>query len=187
VRQEFGVADGEPLVAFVGALGDRRKGFDVLFDAWCALAGRGWDGTLVVVGRGAQLEEWRARAEAAGPGVKIRFLGFRPDVDRILRGCDALVSPTRYEAYGLGVHEALCSGVPALVSARAGVAEQYTQSMKPLLIQDPESAEQVASALERWRANEAEWLEKTLELSKELRTTTWEEMARAFLDAISGR
>jgi len=187
VRQEFGVADGEPLVAFVGALGDRRKGFDVLFDAWCALAGRGWDGTLVVVGRGAQLEEWRARAGAAGPGVKIRFLGFRPDVDRILRGCDALVSPTRYEAYGLGVHEALCSGVPALVSARAGVAEQYTQSMKPLLIQDPESAEQVASTLERWRANEAEWREKTLELSKELRTSTWEEMARAFLDAISGR
>jgi glycosyltransferase involved in cell wall biosynthesis len=187
VRQELGAADGEPLVAFVGALGDRRKGFDVLFDAWCALAGRGWDGTLVVIGRGAELEQWRARAEAAGPAVRIRFLGFRSDVDRVLRGCDALVSPTRYEAYGLGVHEAICCGVPALVSSLAGVAEQYSPSMRPLLIPDPESAEQVASALERWRADEALWRQKTFELSNELRGHTWEEMARDFLDAISSR
>jgi glycosyltransferase involved in cell wall biosynthesis len=187
VRQELGVADGEPLVAFVGALGDRRKGFDVLFDAWCALAGRGWDGTLVVIGRGAELDAWRARAEAARPAVRIRFLGFRSDVDRILRGCDALVSPTRYEAYGLGVHEALCCGVPALVSARAGVAEQYSQSMRSLLIHDPESAEQVASALERWRSLASHWRMQVRELSTELRAHTWEEMARGFLDAISGR
>jgi len=186
-RKELGVPDGEPLVAFVGALGDRRKGFDVLFDAWRSLAGRGWDGTLVVIGRGAQLEQWRARAEAARPPVRIRFLGFRADVDRVLRGCDALVSPTRYEAYGLGVHEALCCGVPALVSSLAGVAEQYSSSMKPLLIPDPESAEQVASALERWRANQALWRQKALELSNELRGHTWEEMARDFLDAISSR
>jgi glycosyltransferase involved in cell wall biosynthesis len=186
VRQELAVPDGEPLVAFVGALGDRRKGFDVLYDAWTALAGRGWDGTLVVIGRGAQLDAWRARAEAAGPSVRIRFLGFRADVPRILRGCDALVAPTRYEAYGLGVHEALCCGVPALVSARAGVAEQYTQAMRPLLIQDPESAQQVAAALERWRDDEANWRLLAVELSNELRSHTWEEMSRDFLDAISG-
>jgi glycosyltransferase involved in cell wall biosynthesis len=186
VRQELGVADGEPLVAFVGALGDRRKGFDVLFQAWTALAGRGWDGTLAVIGRGAQLEHWKALAASAGPSVRIRFLGFRADVDRVLRGCDALVSPTRYEAYGLGVHEALCCGVPALVSSRAGVAEQYPLSMRPLLIQDPESPEQVASALERWRADQPHWRQKAFELSVELRSHTWEEMARDFLDAISG-
>jgi glycosyltransferase involved in cell wall biosynthesis len=186
VREELGVAEGEPLVAFVGALGDRRKGFDVLFDAWCELASRGWEGTLAVVGRGAQLEQWRARAQAAGPAVRIRFLGFRADVDRILRGCDALVSPTRYEAYGLGVHEALCCGVPALASARAGVAEQYSQALKPLLIQEPESPSQVAAALERFWSDEPAWRMRTLELSAELRSHTWDEMARAFLDAISG-
>jgi len=36
-----------------------------------------------------------------------------------------LVSPVRYEAYGLNVQEALCCGVPAIVSACAGVAERY--------------------------------------------------------------
>ena len=41
---------------------------------------------------------------------------------------DALVSPTRYEAYGLAVQEALCCGLPAIVSAEAGVAERIPPS-----------------------------------------------------------
>ena len=186
MRQELGVADGAPLVAFVGALGDRRKGFDVLFQAWSALAARGWEGTLAVVGRGAELERWRARADEAERDLRIRFLGFRDDVDRILRGSDALVSPARYEAYGLGVQEALCCGVPALVSARAGVSERYPRDMRSLLIADPESPEEVASALERWRADQAHWKARTTELSNELRHHTWDEMARRFLEAIAG-
>ena len=104
-------------VAFIGALGDRRKGFDVLFDAWCTLSKTsGWDGQLVVVGAGAEVDLWRARASEKGLGESILILGFRKDVPQILSACDALVAPTRYEAYGLGVHEALCSGLPAIVS-----------------------------------------------------------------------
>ena len=36
-----------------------------------------------------------------------------------------MVHPARYEAYGLGVHEAICRGLPAIVSAGAGIAELY--------------------------------------------------------------
>ena len=111
--------DGRPAVAFVGALGDRRKGFDTLFAAWRTLAGRpSWDARLVVVGAGAALAAWRARAAAAGLGRSVQFLGFRGDVPAVLAACDLLVSPARYEPYGLNVHEALCCGLPALVSPR---------------------------------------------------------------------
>ncbi|MDK2408772.1 glycosyltransferase [Aphanizomenon sp. PH219] len=54
----------------------------------------------------------------------INFLGFRADVPNLLRAADCLVAPTRYEAYDLGVHEALCCGLPAIVSADAGVDER---------------------------------------------------------------
>lgn len=185
VRQELGVATGAPLIAFVGALGDRRKGFDVLFDAWSLLVAKGWEGTLAVIGRGVELERWRSRAAAAGRDLGIRFLGFRDDVDRLLRGCDAMVSPTRYEAYGLGIHEALCCGLPALVSARAGVAERYPFDLRPLLIPDPESPAEVAQALERWRGAMGRWRSRALELSTELRVYSWDEMARRFLEAIA--
>src|SRR5262249_43555186 len=58
---------GRRLLAFVGGRGDRRKGFAATFDAWSALAREpGWDAVLLVIGRGAELPAWRARAEAAG-------------------------------------------------------------------------------------------------------------------------
>ena len=79
------------------------------------------------------------------------FLGFRRDVPDILHACDALVSPTRYEAYGLNVHEAICCGLPAMVSALAGIAERYPKALEDLLIPDPENVQDIA---ERIRACE---------------------------------
>src|SRR5205823_4663985 len=134
---------------------DRRKGFDVLFEAWSLLWRTGWDGLLLVVGAGEELPVWEQRA--AGLGESIRFLGFRKDVPRILAAGDLLVSPTRYEAYGLGVHEALCAGLPALVSRSAGVAEQYPTELQPLLLSDPENASSLAESLRQWRKDPEVW------------------------------
>ena len=114
------------MVAFVGALGDRRKGFDRLFDAWQQLCrDPAWDADLVVAGHGGELTQWRRLAASSGLDGRIRFLGFRDDVSTVLAAADVLVHPARYEAYGLGVHEAICRGLPAIVSAAAGVAELY--------------------------------------------------------------
>ena len=70
---------------FIGALGDRRKGFDALFDAW-----RRSRRTR----RGTSICWWRAPAPSArrGSGAprtpgwpgRVRFLGFRGDVARVL-------------------------------------------------------------------------------------------------------
>ncbi len=130
-----------PLALFVGALGDRRKGFDTVFDAWRALCGRAdWDVDLVVTGTGAELEAWQRAGGARAAEGRIRFLGFRRDMPSVFAACDVLVHPARYEAYGLAVHEALCRGLPALVTAAAGVAERYPEDLGDLLLQDPASA-----------------------------------------------
>ena len=143
--------DDRPAVAFVGALGDRRKGLDTLLAAWRRLAeGPSWPARLVVVGAGAALESWRKRAAAAGLGGSVRFLGFRADVPEVLAACDLLVSPARYEPYGLNVQEALCRGLPALVGAAAGVAERYPPGLRGLLLPDPEDAADLARRLRAW-------------------------------------
>src|SRR5262249_41050288 len=119
----IGLSADRPWLLFVGALGDRREGFDTLFQSWAMLCrDPNWDANLLVAGIGAELADWQRRVHVEGLAQRIRFLGFRSDVPELLRACDALVSPTRYEAYGLVVHEALCAGVPALVSAASGVA-----------------------------------------------------------------
>jgi glycosyltransferase involved in cell wall biosynthesis len=169
---------GRPLVGFVGALGDRRKGFDTVFSAWCELCRcREWDADLVVVGQGAELPAWRRRASEAGIGDRIRFAGFRTDVPEILAALDALVHPARYEAYGLSVREALCRGVPAIVSASAGVAEQYPPELAGLLIADPNDPAELGAKLLSWRRDMEHLRAEVAPLSAALRSHTWDAMA----------
>lgn len=183
-RQALGWADERPTVAFVGALGDRRKGFDTLFAAWRGLAASGSDARLAVAGAGGELEAWRRRAAAEGLAGSVELLGFRDDVRPLLWAADALVSPTRYEAYGLAVQEALCCGLPALVSARAGVAERISAPLAPLLIGDPDDAGEVRRRLAAWLADPERYRTAAVELSAELRRWSWDDMARELVERI---
>jgi glycosyltransferase involved in cell wall biosynthesis len=190
-RAALGWAD-RPWVVFVGAMGDARKGFDTLYAAWRTLCGDGrWDANLAVVGRGAELPAWRERARADGLADRVHFLGFRPDVDRVLAAADAMAQPARYEAYGQGVHEALCRGLPVLVSAAAGVAERYPPELADLLLPDPDDAAALAGRLRAWRRDLEEWPGRIAELSAALRAYTWDDMAadfvRAATDTITSR
>jgi glycosyltransferase involved in cell wall biosynthesis len=179
-RRALGWMDADvPVVCFVGALGDRRKGFDTLFDAWARLcADQAWDARLAVVGEGGELEAWRRRAAEAGLGGRIAFLGFQADVRRVLWAADALAAPTRYEAFGLAVQEALCCGLPAIVSAGAGVAEVIPETMRDLLIGDPDDAAELAARLRAWRGSIHIHRDAAHALSAELRSRTWDDMAR---------
>jgi glycosyltransferase involved in cell wall biosynthesis len=176
-RQKLGWNDRRRVV-FIGALGNRRKAFDIVWAAWERVCRQtGWDATLTVVGQGAELEQWRRTSRAAGLGDTVDFLGFRSDVPLILRASDVLVAPARYEAYGLGVQEALCCGLPAIVSAQSGVAERFTGGLRDLLLADSEDAEVLAQKLLLWREREATLRQAALEFGEGLRSRTWDQMA----------
>ena len=134
LRGEYGWDLHCPIVVFIGALGDRRKGFDTLFSAWQQLCQNPqWQAQLVTIGIGNELALWQQRTAATGLTDRIEFMGFRRDVPSILRAADCLVAATRYEAYGLGVHEALCCGLPAITTATS-------RSRRTLLASPPRSA-----------------------------------------------
>lgn len=185
LRQQLGWFLEKPIVVFIGALGDRRKGFDTLFSAWQRLCSSSdWDANLVVIGSGAELPQWQRRAESAGISSRINFLGFRSDVPSLLRAADCLVAPTRYEAYGLGVHEALCCGLPALVSSKAGIAERYPSQLSDLLLPNPEDAVDLAARLRHWRKNVDTYSNLINSFSEELRSYTWDDMAKNLVEKI---
>jgi glycosyltransferase involved in cell wall biosynthesis len=114
--------------------------------------------------------------------TSIHFLGFREDVAAILKGCDVVVAPTRYEPYGLGVHEALCCGVPALVSAQAGVAERYPEALKELLVLNPDDAGELAERLGRWSANREDYRSRVRPLGDQLRAGSWAAMGQRMVE-----
>jgi glycosyltransferase involved in cell wall biosynthesis len=105
------------------------------------------------------------------------FLRFRADVPRILAAGDVLVHPSRYEAYGLGVHEALCRGLPAIVSAAAGVAERLPETLAPLTLPEPIRVGDLVSRLGLWRGDMAGWSVVAAAAGDVLRRRTWDHMA----------
>lgn len=181
-RERLRVSPARPLVVFVGTLGfDSNKGFDTLMEVWqrlCALSE--WDADLIAAGGGRGSERWKAAITAARLDGRVRLLGFTQRVSELLAAADLLVSPVRYEAYGLNVQEAICRGVPAMVSACAGVAERYPSELRELLIENPGDSKALAAKLTAWRSRISYWKSQIVPTARTLHMNTWERMAERF-------
>ena len=186
-RHWLQVDDQRPLVAFVGALGrDRRKGFDTLSQAWIELCrDPAWDAELLVAGAGTEGNALVGAARAAGFADRVRLLGHTNRVRDLFAAVDLLVSPVRYEPYGLNVQEALGRGVPAMVSRAAGVAERYPADCQDLLLNDPDDVGALVLRLRRWHADRAGWRARVEPLARTLVSYTWTHMAAALVEAVS--
>jgi len=134
--------DGGPVWLFAGS-GFRRKGLDTALEA---LARSGDAGTLWVAGRD-DPAPWQRRAHALGLAGRTRFLGPRRDLERVYAAADALLLPTRYDAFANVCLEALASGVPVITSGANGAAATVADA--GVVVDDPEDAAGFAKALVR--------------------------------------
>ncbi|MGG6265137.1 glycosyltransferase family 4 protein [Leptolyngbya sp. AN03gr2] len=186
LRQRLNLPLDCSIAVFIGALSDRRKGFDVLFEAWRHLCqDPAWNVQLFVIGQGAEVPIWKQRLSETGLVDRIQFLGFRSDVPDLLRASDCLIAPTRYEAYGLGVHEALCCGIPAIVTETAGVAERYPAALSRLLLSDGSDVFELVKAMYHWRSHQQhyQFLVQS-QVAPVLRSRSWDQMAQQIVDTI---
>jgi glycosyltransferase involved in cell wall biosynthesis len=179
-RKKLGISETRLFAVFIGSLGlDRRKGFDTLLEGWRTLCSDPeWDVDLLMAGGGQALADCRELASQWKLEHRIHILGFSERVRDLLAAADVLVSPVRYEAYGLNVQEAICRGIPAIVSAEAGVAERYGPELAPLLLGSPESIADLTEALWQWRSNIPEWETRFQKFGESLRGYGWMDMAR---------
>jgi glycosyltransferase involved in cell wall biosynthesis len=187
LRDTLGISRHGPIAFFVGALGhDNRKGFDILFEAWRRLcATSGWDVELIVAGDGRAFPAWKRAVVASGLANKIHMVGFVPEAETLVGAGDLLISPVRYEAYGLNVQEALCRGVPAVVSANAGIAERFSTDLRMLLLKDPTDVDLCVEKLKLWRADIGQWKRAAVGMSAKFRARSWQTMAAEIVCAIN--
>ncbi|KQW52511.1 hypothetical protein ASC77_24350 [Nocardioides sp. Root1257] len=116
VRDELGLTGPMPVVLCVARLASPKR-VDLLLDAWTDVP----DVTLLVVGDGPDREALERRA--APSGDRVRFLGERRDVDRLLGAADLLVLPSDREGLPMAVLEAMAAGVPVVASAVGGIPQ----------------------------------------------------------------
>jgi glycosyltransferase involved in cell wall biosynthesis len=183
-RASLGISSDGPVALFVGALShDRNKGFDTLLRAWRLLSNGRAFGQLLAAGAGA-LAYWKRQVDTLGLSGQVRLLGHTAEIHTLFAAADLLVSPTRYDAYGLAVHEALCCGLPAIVSRAAGVAERYPPELRDLLLSDPEDAADLARRMSRCRDDLAGYRAGVASFGAALRSRSWEDVAAEIVDLV---
>jgi glycosyltransferase involved in cell wall biosynthesis len=92
------------------------------------------------------LTELKASAERAGVADRVRFLGQRADVPRLMAAADVYCQPnTGPEPFGVSFIEALYAGLPVVAGAAGGAAEVVTDACGVLV--KPGDVRAVADAL----------------------------------------
>jgi glycosyltransferase involved in cell wall biosynthesis len=153
IRSEEGWPADRLNVLFVGRL-SREKGVLDLMEAWRLLDRP--DAHLVIVGPDMPAHPWdagpRVRELIAQHGLadRVRVLGPRADVARLLRGADLFVQPSHFEAFGISVIEAMATGLPIVATAVGGMLDYLVDRDNALLApaQDPAAlADRIGEAL----------------------------------------
>jgi len=136
----------DALVVAMGAQMIERKGHRYLFDAVPRVLAAVPSARFLILGRGpldAQLREDVARR---GLSEKIRFIGFRDDVDRLMPCFDLLVHPAVMEGMGNILLQAAACEVPIVASAAGGIPEVVRDGVNGRLV-PPRDVQALADAL----------------------------------------
>lgn len=155
LRRELGVANGTPVIIQVSRL-EAWKGHALLLDALARLPREG-EWVCWVVGGAQRPEEqaWlarlRARVDALGLSSRVRFLGQRADVPRLLAAADIFCQPNlEPEPFGIVFVEAMYAGLPVLTTDMGGAREIVDETCGARV---QPRAEAVAEVLARWLAD----------------------------------
>jgi glycosyltransferase involved in cell wall biosynthesis len=142
LRSALGLDPALPVVAYVGRL-EHGKGVDVLLDAALRVHTK-LPAAFLFVGDGPLRAPLAARATAAG--LPACFAGRRDDVPELLRLCRVVVLPSRQEAFGRVLVEAMASGVPVVATRVGGIPEVCADGVTALLV-PPEDPGALAAAI----------------------------------------
>jgi len=142
LRDALGLATGLPVVGFFGRL-EHGKGVDVLLEAAARVHSK-LPSAFLFVGDGPLRE--RLTARAAAEGLPVCFAGRRDDVPELMRLCSVVVLPSRREAFGRVLVEAMATGVPVVATAVGGIPEVCIDGVTGLLV-PPDDPDALAVAI----------------------------------------
>jgi glycosyltransferase involved in cell wall biosynthesis len=168
-RARLGLSGAAPAVLSAAKF-DKRKRPDDLISAFHLLQQEGVDAQLVMVGSG-KMEEQLKAVVAKRDIRNVSFPGFvnQSELPSVYAACDVFVLPSDNEPWGLAINEAMCAGLPIVLSEEIGCAQDLVRfgvngatfpagnvtalaaALRPLLTDAPHRARNGAASLERIR------------------------------------
>jgi glycosyltransferase involved in cell wall biosynthesis len=133
-RPPAAVAPTGPLKLGVLARLIPLKNIESVIDATARLAAMGIEIRTEIAGIGPSESGLRDLAVSLGVSERVRFLGWRKDVDRLLASWDLLVIPSLEEAFPLSALEAMAAARPVVASRVGGLSELVLDGVNGILV-----------------------------------------------------
>jgi UDP-glucose:(heptosyl)LPS alpha-1,3-glucosyltransferase len=185
IRNRFSIKKNDFIFLFVGNF-FRRKGLRFVLDAFYRL--RDANIKLMVVGADTPRDQDTFMRKATDMGLKDRviFLGHTPHVNRFYAASDAFILPTLYEAFSLGILEAMASGLPVITTEIAGATGLISDGIDGLLLQSPVDDRQLREMMEMLIENNDLCDSLGREARKTAEKYTWDMVARETIKLYRG-
>ena len=138
----------KPFVFFWAGRLEHVKGIDLLLKAISEIqAQTEAEFSVRLAGRGSLRSQLENQAESLGIGNHVAFLGriSREEIQQEMQEANCFVLPTRYEAFGAVLIEAMATGLP-VIATRSGGPQFIVNDTNGILI-DPEREDQLAAAM----------------------------------------
>ena len=196
VRAELGLPMDARLALYVGRLA-ASKGIDTILNAlspilekenlfllYIGLPDLHYNGTEEM------LQQMERRIAEHAWGARVRFLGFRIDVPRLMASADVLVHPTRTEGFGLSLIEAMAAGLPVVASDAEAIPEILAGSESAMVpMDDPLALRKAVLEILHWSPTEVDKaVESGRKRAEEFRMEKRiDSMIRLFEDVLAGQ
>jgi glycosyltransferase involved in cell wall biosynthesis len=145
-RKSWGVEEGEFLFGCVGFLLP-EKGQKFLIEALAQIRAEFPRTRLLLAGDGPCRAELEQLAKNLGVSEAVTFAGFVEDVDRMYAALDTFLFPSLFEGMGTSLQAAMAWGLPAISTARGGLAEVVDDGETSLVVEP--DGKQFAAAMRR--------------------------------------
>jgi glycosyltransferase involved in cell wall biosynthesis len=114
VRKELNIRD-ELVIGHIGRF-NKQKNHDYLIHIFKAVHDKEPNSILVLVGDGHLRNSIEKKVECLGLSSKVKFLGIRSDISRIMQGMDLFLFPSLFEGLPVVLVEAQAAGLNCIVS-----------------------------------------------------------------------
>jgi glycosyltransferase involved in cell wall biosynthesis len=122
LRRELGISPDVPLIGSVGRLVP-IKDIPTLLRAMKSVGASHLDASLLVIGDGPERPRLELEAYRLGVSSKVRFLGFRRDLERVYADIDVAVNCSVNEGTPVALIEAMSAGVPVVATSVGGTPD----------------------------------------------------------------